>query len=106
MVEGYEHLVNSMTNHPTDRHVLAAAAAAKANMIVTLNTRHFPRLACDPHGITVQTPDAFLCDVAKVSPQLTATVLKAQAGRKQRPRCPPSRCSTALLTTFPSSSRW
>ena len=48
MVEDYEHLVASMTNHPKDRHVLAAAVAADADVIVTLNIRHFPRTACDP----------------------------------------------------------
>lgn len=85
MVEGYEHLVDSMTNHPKDRHVLAAAVAAEADVIVTLNTRHFPRVACDPHGITVQNPDAFLCDTVTAWPELAATVLEAQAGRKQRP---------------------
>jgi predicted nucleic acid-binding protein len=42
MVEGYEHLVDSMTNDPKDRHVLAAAVAAEADVIVTLNTRPLP----------------------------------------------------------------
>ena len=54
-------------------------------MIVTLNTRHFPLAACDQHGVAVQTPDAFLCDAVKVWPKLMATVLEAQAARKQRP---------------------
>jgi hypothetical protein len=56
MVENYEHLIDSMTNHPKDRHVLAAAVAAEANLIVTLDTRHFPPEACDVHGISVRTP--------------------------------------------------
>jgi len=37
-VETYEHLIDSMTNHPKDRHVLAPAVAAEADVIVTLNT--------------------------------------------------------------------
>jgi predicted nucleic acid-binding protein len=85
MVENYEHLIDSMTNHPKDRHVLAAAVAAEANLIVTLNTRDFPPEACDVHGISVRTPDALLCDVADTWPELVAAVLSAQAARKTRP---------------------
>jgi len=85
MVEGYEHLVDSMTNHPGDRHVLAAAVAAEADTIVTINTRHFSAEACEPHGVSVQTPDALLCDLADTWPQLVVAVLSAQAARKTRP---------------------
>jgi predicted nucleic acid-binding protein len=85
MVEDYEHLVDSMINHPKDRHVLAAAVAADADVIVTLNTRHFPPTACEPHGISVQTPDDLLCEVAEAQPQLVLGVLSAQAARKTRP---------------------
>jgi predicted nucleic acid-binding protein len=34
-IEGYEGLIPSMTNHPKDRHVLAAAAHAGIKVIVT-----------------------------------------------------------------------
>jgi predicted nucleic acid-binding protein len=85
MVENYEHLIESMTNHPHDRHVLAAAVAAEADLIVTLNTRHFPAAACDVHGLSVQTPDALLCDIAEAWPELVVSVLSAQAARKTRP---------------------
>src|SRR5262245_50007200 len=33
----YEHLVDEMRNHDGDRHVLAAAAAVQANVVVTSN---------------------------------------------------------------------
>lgn len=85
MVDDYEHLIDSMTNHPNDRHVLAAAVAADADVIVTLNTRHFPPAACDSHGISVQTPDDLLCEVAEARPQLVLAILTAQAARKARP---------------------
>ena len=85
MVEDYERLVDSMTNHPGDRHVLAAAVAAEADLIVTLNTRHFPDEACEAHGVSVQTPDSLLCDIAEAWPELVARVLSAQAARKTRP---------------------
>jgi predicted nucleic acid-binding protein len=36
-VTGYEKLIGSMTNHPKDRHVLAAAVAGRADVLVTEN---------------------------------------------------------------------
>jgi hypothetical protein len=59
-VEGYDGLIPAMTNHESDRHVLAAAVVAKADVIVTDNVRHFPAAACEPHGIEIQTADEFL----------------------------------------------
>lgn len=85
MVDDYEHLVGSMANHPKDRHVLAAAVAAEADLIVTLNIRHFPPAACEPHGVSVQTPDDLLCEVAEAWPELVIAVLSAQAARKAQP---------------------
>jgi len=61
MVIGHERLIESMTNHPKDRHVLAAAVQAGADLIVTSNVRDFPRSSCEPHDIDVQPPDDFLC---------------------------------------------
>jgi predicted nucleic acid-binding protein len=61
MVTGHEDLITSMTNHPKDRHVLAAAVEAGADLIVTSNVRDFPRSSCEPHDIDVQPPDEFLC---------------------------------------------
>lgn len=41
-VAGYELLVDGMTNDPKDRHVLAAAVRANAEVVVTFNIRDFP----------------------------------------------------------------
>lgn len=60
MVTGYEQLVGSMTNHPDDRHVLAAAVCAGAQVIVTHNLKDFPAEALAPYQIEAQTPDEFL----------------------------------------------
>lgn len=85
MVHGYEPHVESMTNHPKDRHVLAAAVAARADVVVTANLRDFPPQACDPHGIRVQSPDHFLCNALERGPEVVPAVLYAQAARKRRP---------------------
>lgn len=50
-VDGYQDLVDQMTNHPKDRHVLAAAVAARADFIVNANLRDFPVHALDPHAV-------------------------------------------------------
>ena len=36
-VAGHEQLIGSMTNHPKDRHMLAAAVAGRADVLVTEN---------------------------------------------------------------------
>lgn len=61
MVSGYENLIPSLTNDEKDRHVLAAAIVGRADVIVTNNTKHFPRESCAPYNISVQGADQFLC---------------------------------------------
>jgi predicted nucleic acid-binding protein len=41
MVASYQPLVAQMTNHPKDRHVLAAAVASRADYLVTFNLKDF-----------------------------------------------------------------
>jgi hypothetical protein len=53
-------VVKAMTNHPGDRHVLAAAVQTNSAVIVTHNVRHFPAIALRPHRIVAQSPDRFL----------------------------------------------
>jgi predicted nucleic acid-binding protein len=59
-VRGYDHVINVMTNHPKDRHVLAAAVHVRASVIVTHNIRDFPPKSLKLHSVAVLTPDAFL----------------------------------------------
>jgi PIN domain len=59
-----------MTNHPGDRHVLAAAVAARMALsedisIVTTNLKHFSKKSLEPWSMRIQHPDEFLdllCD--------------------------------------------
>ncbi|KWV30280.1 PIN domain-containing protein [Micromonospora rifamycinica] len=56
MVSGYEPLIAEMTDDPKDRHVLAAAVAADAEVIVTANLRDFPDHALAPYAIEALLP--------------------------------------------------
>ena len=61
LVSGYEALVPTLTlPDEDDRHVLAAALHAGADVIVTFNLRHFPKKTLAPLGVRPLAPDAFL----------------------------------------------
>lgn len=47
----------------TDRHVLAAAIAGKADVILTDNWRDFPNASLAPHGLRAITPDDFVMEL-------------------------------------------
>ena len=63
----------------SDRHVLAAAIAAHANVIVTQNTRHFPVKCLAEYDITSLTADDFLVDRYYLSRQIVIDKLDDQA---------------------------
>jgi len=46
-----------------DRHVLAAAIAGRAEVILTDNLRDFPARALAPHAIKARAPDDFVMDL-------------------------------------------
>jgi predicted nucleic acid-binding protein len=76
MVTGYEALKPIMTNHPKDRHVLAAAVAGRADVIVTVNLDDFPREACEPYDMDVQHPDEFLCNQWELDEEIMAAAIE------------------------------
>jgi predicted nucleic acid-binding protein len=61
LVTGYENLIDGLAlPDPNDRHVLAAAIRAGADVIVTYNLDDFPKQVLDPLGIEAQHPDVFV----------------------------------------------
>ncbi len=78
-VEGFDKLIPKMTNHPKDRHVLAAAVRAKAQIIVTYNGKDFPPASLAPHAITALGPSAFLKALYDKSPSAIIETLHRQA---------------------------
>ena len=85
MVEVPPELVELMTNHPGDRHVLAAAIIAKAQIIVTDNLKHFPQEALEPYGLEVQHPDVFLTQLFDNDPESMVEVIRQQAEDLKKP---------------------
>ncbi len=100
-VENYEHLIPTLGNHPEDRHVLAAAVAAQASIVVTFNKRHFAGAACEPYGIDVQTPDEFLCALWQATPRLIERALGRQAAGLRNPPQTPRDVLQTLQRTVP-----
>lgn len=90
LVTGYEPLIETLElPDPNDRHVLAAAIVAKANVIVTNNIRDFPDSALAPHNVQVQKPDAFLCDLWRDNaPEMVAALAVQRARLRNPPHTP------------------
>lgn len=63
MVTGYARLVDTVElPDPSDRHVVAAAIRARAQLIVTFNLKHFPAEELAAWDIEAKHPDDFLVD--------------------------------------------
>jgi len=85
LVEGYEPLIDSMTCDPKDRHVLAAAVRANAELLVTFNLADFPSVSTDPYDIAAVHPDEFLLDQLDLYPGHTLRALQAQSAAYTHP---------------------
>lgn len=83
-VEGFDALIPEMTNDLKDRHVLAAAAHAKARMLVTYNLKHFPMSSTKPWRVTAVGPSLFLKQLYASNPQSVVEVLREQAAEIKR----------------------
>lgn len=80
LVTGYEELISALTlPDPGDRHVLAAALKAGADVIVTSNLKDFPAETLVKYGIEAQHPDDFVHHLLDL-----ATPVVCAAAKKQR----------------------
>lgn len=84
-VTGYEALMPALTNDSKDRHVLAAAIQADAQIVVTFNLKHFPARALSPYDIVAQHPDVFLTRLHALHPDALDGVIRAQAAALKKP---------------------
>ena len=81
----YTHIIPVLTNHEKDRHVLACAIRAGAGLILTFNTKDFPRPALEPWRVEAKHPQDYLLDLYSMEPQVVIRKLAEIAREKNRP---------------------
>ncbi len=70
VVTNFEDLISTLElPDPNDRHVLAAAIVAEAEMIVTFNLKDFPESILAGYGIAAQHPDVFVSNLVDRYPR-------------------------------------
>ncbi len=70
LVTGFESIIETLKlPDADDRHVLAAAIHAKAEVIVTYNLKDFPARVLNRFGIAAQHPDVFVLSLLKRAPE-------------------------------------
>lgn len=86
ITEGYQKLIPGCElPDVNDRHVLAAAIQARASVIVTDNTKHFPAESITSFDIIASTADEFLADVINLYTPGAVAALRAMRQRFKRP---------------------
>jgi len=98
LVAGHEPLIAALQNDAKDRHVVAAALKAGAQVIVTSNLRDFTPL---PEGIEAQSPDEFLCNLFDLNPEGFVELLREQAGDLLNPPVAFEELLDSLARTVP-----
>ncbi len=86
LVSGYESWIPTLNlPDPEDRHVLAAAIHAEADVIITFNLKDFPVGVLASCQIETSHPDDFVVQLLQESPVEVLTALKNQRQRLIRP---------------------
>lgn len=86
LVQGYEPIESGLDlPDPDDRHVLAAAIKAKAQVLVTRNLRDFPAVALQQWDIDVKSPDQFVLDQIDLSREVVYGAVQRIADSWKKP---------------------
>jgi predicted nucleic acid-binding protein len=86
LIEGYEHLISGLSlPDQDDRHVLTATIHGNAQVILTFNQRHFPKMVLVSYGISAEHPDNFLSALMGRSAEGVISAIEEMKARKTRP---------------------
>ncbi|MCL4522134.1 MAG: PIN domain-containing protein [Firmicutes bacterium] len=92
--------IQDMPNHPKDRHVLAAAMACEADILVTANLKDFRELPVNCKAV-IKHPDDFLLDQLNDSPRQVLDGLKGMTAYRHVPLDTTQGTLNALQKTVP-----
>jgi predicted nucleic acid-binding protein len=96
LVTDFESLIPSLElPDPDDCHVLAAAIAAEADVIVTFNLKDFPARVLAEYGMKAQHPDIFISELIDRNP---LEVMQAIAIIRSRLKNPPQTFESYMET--------
>jgi predicted nucleic acid-binding protein len=86
LVTDFESLIpNLELPDPDDRHVLAAAIKAEADVIVTFNLKDFPAVKLSVHGIEAKHPDVFVSEMLDCNRQEVWQAVQIIVARLKNP---------------------
>lgn len=88
LTQGYEDQIDGVEGmrDPNDRHLVAAAITAQADVILTMNTADFPPDAATRYGVEVWRASAYASWLLDSNPDEVLDILRLEAGlRRVRP---------------------
>lgn len=100
IVEGFEPLIENMTNHEKDRHVVAAALAGRAQLIVTFNLKDFQSEHLECWAIEAQHPQDYLITLFEMKAELVVSRLYESAAKHQQSPAEKLKKLSAALPRF------
>jgi hypothetical protein len=86
IVTGYKQSIPAITMpDPNDRHVLAAAIVAGADVIATFNLNHFPDPVLAPYGIEAVHPDELIDRLLDLDSEVVFAAVKQDRESLKKP---------------------
>lgn len=101
-VVGFEALEAGLICDQKDRHVLAAAIAGEAETLVTANLKDSPDEACNPHGVYIADPEAFLLELLVADEVTCCRAIRDEAERMRRPPMTPRQLLAGIAGLAPT----
>lgn len=86
-VENFEELIPIITlKDKDDRHVVACAIRCNADLIVTFNTKDFPKKELSKYDIEIQNPDELISNLIDINTKLACKAFSKMVKRLKNPK--------------------